>query len=31
VFNNVHDIQYGVPPENVEALYDTAYEYGFYA
>ena len=31
VFNNVHNIQAGVPPENVVALYDAAYEYGFYA
>lgn len=31
VFNNVHNIQAGVPPENILALYDAAYEYGFYA
>jgi uroporphyrinogen decarboxylase len=30
VFNNVHNIQAGVPPENVVALYDAAYEYGWY-
>ncbi|NLX12278.1 MAG: hypothetical protein GXY44_01310, partial [Phycisphaerales bacterium] len=30
VFNNVHNIQYGVPPENVVALFEAAYEYGFY-
>jgi len=30
VFNNVHNIQGGVPPENVVALFDTAYEFGFY-
>ena len=30
VFNNVHNIQAGVPPENVVALFDTAYESGFY-
>lgn len=30
VFNNVHNIQAGVPPENIEALYDAAYEFGFY-
>jgi len=30
VFNNVHNIQLGVPPENVAALFDAAYEYGFY-
>lgn len=30
VFNNVHNIQLGVPPENVIALFDAAYEFGFY-
>ena len=30
VFNNVHNIQGEVPPENVLAMYDTAYEYGVY-
>jgi len=30
VFNNVHNIQAGVPPENIVAMYDAAYEYGFY-
>lgn len=30
VFNNVHNIQGEVPPENILALYDTAYESGFY-
>lgn len=30
VFNNVHNIQYGVPPENVLALFDAAYEFGEY-
>ncbi len=30
VFNNVHNIQAGVPPENIVALYDSAYENGFY-
>jgi len=30
VFNNVHNIQAAVPPENVVALFDAAYEYGFY-
>jgi uroporphyrinogen decarboxylase len=30
VFNNVHNIQHGVPPENIVALYDAAYEFGFY-
>ncbi len=28
VFNNVHNIQAGVPPENVVALFDAAYEFG---
>ncbi len=31
VFSNVHNIQAGVPPENIVALYDAAYDYGFYA
>jgi len=31
IFNNVHNIQAGVPPENVLALYDAAYEFGFYS
>ena len=30
VFNNVHNIQLGVPPENIVALFDAAYECGFY-
>ena len=30
VFNNVHNLQAGIPPENIVALYDAAYEYGFY-
>lgn len=30
VFNNVHNIQPGVPPENIIAMYDAAYEFGFY-
>jgi uroporphyrinogen decarboxylase len=30
VMNNVHNIQSGVPPENVLAMYDAAYECGFY-
>jgi len=30
VFNNVHNIQVGVPPENIVALFDAAYEHGFY-
>ncbi|MFV1966156.1 MAG: uroporphyrinogen decarboxylase family protein [Pirellulaceae bacterium] len=30
VFNNVHNIQAGIPPENVLAMYDAAYEFGRY-
>jgi uroporphyrinogen decarboxylase len=30
VFNNVHNIQYGVPAQNTIALFEAAYEYGFY-
>ncbi|MFC1528955.1 uroporphyrinogen decarboxylase family protein [Candidatus Latescibacterota bacterium] len=30
VFNSVHNIQYGVPAENIVAMFDAAYEYGFY-
>lgn len=30
VFNNVHNIQAGVPAENIVALYDAAYEFGWY-
>jgi uroporphyrinogen decarboxylase len=30
VFNNVHNIQGEVPAENIVALFDTAYECGFY-
>jgi uroporphyrinogen decarboxylase len=30
VFNNVHNIQAGVPAENIVALFDAAYDYGFY-
>ena len=30
VFNNIHNLQAGVPPENIVALYEAAYEYGFY-
>jgi uroporphyrinogen decarboxylase len=30
VFNNVHNIQVGVPPENIVALFDAAYDFGFY-
>lgn len=31
VFNGVHNIQAGVPPENIAAMYDAAYEFGFYS
>jgi uroporphyrinogen decarboxylase len=30
IFNNVHNIQGEVPPENVVAMFDAAYETGFY-
>jgi uroporphyrinogen decarboxylase len=30
VFNNIHNIQAGVPPENIVAMYDAAYEFGWY-
>jgi uroporphyrinogen decarboxylase len=30
VFNNVHNIQSGVPAENIVAFYDAGYEFGFY-
>jgi uroporphyrinogen decarboxylase len=30
VFSNVHNIQVGVPAENIEAFFDAAYEFGFY-
>jgi uroporphyrinogen decarboxylase len=30
VFNNVHNIQAGVPAENIVALFDAAYEFGSY-
>lgn len=30
VFNNCHNIQGEVPPENILAMFDTAYECGFY-
>ena len=29
VFNSIHNIQGDVPPENIVALFDTAYEYGW--
>ncbi|UCF00410.1 MAG: hypothetical protein JSV82_04925 [Planctomycetota bacterium] len=31
VFNSVHNIQAGVPAENIVAMYDAAYEFGFYS
>jgi len=30
IFNNVHNVQAGVPAQNVTALFDAAYEFGFY-
>ena len=30
VFNSVHNIQAGVPPENIVAMFAAAYEHGFY-
>lgn len=30
IFNNVHNIQGDVPPENIVAMYEAAYEAGFY-
>jgi len=30
IFNNIHNIQGEVSPQNIVALYDTAYECGFY-
>ncbi|MEI7728459.1 MAG: uroporphyrinogen decarboxylase family protein [Verrucomicrobiota bacterium] len=30
IFNNVHNIQGEVPPENILAMFDAAYENGFY-
>lgn len=30
IFNQVHDIQYNVPPENIVALFDAAYEFSKY-
>ncbi len=30
VLGNVHNVQAGVPAENIVALFDAAYEYGFY-
>ncbi len=30
VFSSIHNIQYDVPPENICAMFDTAYQYGIY-
>jgi len=30
IFTGIHNIQGDVPPENIVALFDTAYEHGFY-
>ncbi|MFW5944907.1 MAG: uroporphyrinogen decarboxylase family protein [Bacteroidota bacterium] len=30
VFNNIHNIQAGISPENIVALYDAAYDFGSY-
>ena len=30
VFNSVHNIQAGVPAENIVAMYEAAYDFGFY-
>ena len=30
VFNNIHNIQSGVPARNIVAMYEAAYEFGFY-
>jgi len=30
IFNNVHNIQAGVPAENIVTLFDAAYDYGWY-
>ena len=30
VLGNVHNIQAGVPPENIVAMFDAAYQFGFY-
>jgi uroporphyrinogen decarboxylase len=30
VFNSVHNLQAGVPPENIAALFAAAHQYGFY-
>lgn len=30
IFNNIHNIQGGIPPENIVAMYDAAWKYGKY-
>ena len=30
IFNNVHNIQADVPPKNIMAMYEAAFEYGTY-
>jgi len=30
IFNNVHNIQAGVPPENILAMFEAAFEFGRY-
>jgi uroporphyrinogen decarboxylase len=30
VFNQIHNIQANVPPENIVAMFDAAFEYGKY-
>jgi uroporphyrinogen decarboxylase len=30
VFNQIHNIQAGIPPENIVAMFDAAYKYGMY-
>jgi len=30
IFNNIHNIQGDVPPQNIVAMYDAAWEYGKY-
>ncbi len=30
IFSQIHNVQYGVPPENFMAMVDTAYEFGVY-
>lgn len=30
VFNNVHNIQKGIPPENIVSMYEAAFDFGFY-